>query len=103
MEIGWRRRTLSPRKTARQARSRATVEALLEATADILIRHRYAKLTTNRTRRCRGRHPSRDRGASTGSRKRRDWRGVDYAVEPLPAPKIDGITTPFVLADRQPV
>ena len=43
-----RRRTLSPRKTARQARSRATVEALLEATADILIRHGYAKLTTNR-------------------------------------------------------
>ncbi|MGH9410861.1 MAG: TetR/AcrR family transcriptional regulator [Vicinamibacterales bacterium] len=43
-----RRRTLSPRKTARQERSRATVEALLEATADILIRHGYAKLTTNR-------------------------------------------------------
>jgi AcrR family transcriptional regulator len=43
-----RRRALSPRKTARQERSRATVEALLEATADILIRHGYAKLTTNR-------------------------------------------------------
>jgi AcrR family transcriptional regulator len=43
-----RKRRLSPRKTARQERSRATVEALLEATADILIRHGYAKLTTNR-------------------------------------------------------
>ena len=42
------RRKLSPRKTARQDRSRATVEALLEATADILVRHGYAKLTTNR-------------------------------------------------------
>ena len=42
------RRKLSPRKTAQQARSRATVEALLDATADILIRHGYAKLTTNR-------------------------------------------------------
>src|SRR5215831_6874257 len=43
-----RRRRLSPRKTARQERSRATVEALLEATADILTRHGYATLTTNR-------------------------------------------------------
>src|SRR6516164_3474428 len=43
-----RRRRLSPRKTARQQRSRATVDALLEATADILIRHGYARLTTNR-------------------------------------------------------
>jgi len=43
-----RRRTLSPRKTPRQERSRATVEALLDATTDILIRHGYAKLTTNR-------------------------------------------------------
>src|SRR5262249_22608038 len=43
-----RKRKLSPRKTPRQDRSRATVEALLEATADILIRHGYAKLTTNR-------------------------------------------------------
>jgi AcrR family transcriptional regulator len=39
---------LSPRKTPRQHRSRATVEALLEATTDILIRDGYAKLTTNR-------------------------------------------------------
>jgi AcrR family transcriptional regulator len=43
-----RKRRLSPRKTPRQERSRATVEALLEATADILIRQGYAKLTTNR-------------------------------------------------------
>src|SRR5262252_10957748 len=41
-------RRLSPRKTPRQERSRATVEALLEATADILIREGYSKLTTNR-------------------------------------------------------
>jgi AcrR family transcriptional regulator len=43
-----RKRRLSPRKTPRQERSRATVEALLEAAADILVRHGYAKLTTNR-------------------------------------------------------
>ncbi len=43
-----RKRRLLPRKTPRQDRSRATVEALLEATTDILIRHGYAKLTTNR-------------------------------------------------------
>jgi len=43
-----RKRRLSPRKKPRQERSRATVEALLEATADILVRHGYAKLTTNR-------------------------------------------------------
>jgi AcrR family transcriptional regulator len=43
-----RTRRLSPRKKPRQERSRATVEALLEATADILIRDGYAKLTTNR-------------------------------------------------------
>ena len=42
------KRRLSPRKTPRQERSRATVEALLEATADILIREGYTKLTTNR-------------------------------------------------------
>jgi AcrR family transcriptional regulator len=42
------KRTLSPRKTPRQERSRATVEALLEATTDILSREGYAKLTTNR-------------------------------------------------------
>jgi len=43
-----RKRGLSPKKTPRQDRSRATVEALLEATTDILIRQGYAKLTTNR-------------------------------------------------------
>lgn len=43
-----RKRRLLPRKTPRQDRSRATVDALLEATADILIHHGYAKLTTNR-------------------------------------------------------
>jgi AcrR family transcriptional regulator len=42
------KRRFSPRKTPRQERSRATVEALLEATADILVRDGYAKLTTNR-------------------------------------------------------
>jgi len=42
------KRRLSPRKTPRQERSRSTVEALLEATTDILIRQGYAKLTTNR-------------------------------------------------------
>ena len=42
------RRKLSPRKTPRQERSRATVEALIEATADILVRDGYARLTTNR-------------------------------------------------------
>jgi AcrR family transcriptional regulator len=42
------KRRLSPRKTPRQERSRATVEALLEATTDILIRQGYARLTTNR-------------------------------------------------------
>jgi AcrR family transcriptional regulator len=39
---------LSPRKKPLQDRSRATVDALLEATADILVRHGYARLTTNR-------------------------------------------------------
>jgi AcrR family transcriptional regulator len=43
-----RRSKLSPRKQPRQDRSRATVEALLEATADILTRHGYSRLTTNR-------------------------------------------------------
>jgi AcrR family transcriptional regulator len=36
------------KKAPRQARARATVEALLQATADILKRDGYAKLTTNR-------------------------------------------------------
>lgn len=48
MEGDVRKRKLSPRKTPVQARSRATVDALLEATADILIRRGYGKLTTNR-------------------------------------------------------
>jgi AcrR family transcriptional regulator len=43
-----KKRRLSPRKTPLQERSRATVEAILEATADILVRDGYAKLTTNR-------------------------------------------------------
>lgn len=43
-----KRRKFSPRKTPKQDRSRATVEALLEATADILTRDGYGKLTTNR-------------------------------------------------------
>jgi AcrR family transcriptional regulator len=43
-----KKRRLSPRKAPRQERSRATVEALLEAAADILGREGYAKLTTNR-------------------------------------------------------
>jgi AcrR family transcriptional regulator len=38
----------TPRKTPRQARSRATVDAILEAVAYILARHGYAGLTTNR-------------------------------------------------------
>jgi len=42
------KRRLSLRKAPRQERSRATVEALLEATTDILIREGYTKLTTNR-------------------------------------------------------
>jgi len=43
-----RKRRLSPRKTPLQDRSRATVDAILEATADILVRDGYEKLTTNR-------------------------------------------------------
>lgn len=42
------RAKLSPRKTPTQERSRATVDALVQATADILVRDGYAKLTTNR-------------------------------------------------------
>jgi AcrR family transcriptional regulator len=38
----------SPRKTASQERSRATVEALLEATARVLIRDGYDRASTNR-------------------------------------------------------
>jgi len=43
-----KKRRLLPRKRPRQERSRATVEALLDATTDILLRDGYAKLTTNR-------------------------------------------------------
>ena len=39
---------LSPRKSPRQQRSRATVEAILEAATDILIRQGAGRLTTNR-------------------------------------------------------
>ncbi|KFE71414.1 TetR/AcrR family transcriptional regulator [Hyalangium minutum] len=42
------RAKLSPRKMPSQERSRATVDALVQATADILVRDGYAKLTTNR-------------------------------------------------------
>jgi len=38
----------NPRKTASQGRSRATVDALLEATARILIREGYDQASTNR-------------------------------------------------------
>jgi AcrR family transcriptional regulator len=45
---GARRARLSPRKSPRQERSRATVEAILEAATDILIRQGAGRLTTNR-------------------------------------------------------
>ncbi|RKH70210.1 TetR/AcrR family transcriptional regulator [Corallococcus aberystwythensis] len=47
-EPGMPRAKLSPRKMPTQERSRATVDALVQATADILVRDGYAKLTTNR-------------------------------------------------------
>lgn len=37
-----------PRKTARQSRSRMTVEALLEATARVLVQEGYERTSTNR-------------------------------------------------------
>jgi AcrR family transcriptional regulator len=43
-----RRVRLSPRKSPRQERSRATVEAILGAATDILIRQGGRRLTTNR-------------------------------------------------------
>jgi AcrR family transcriptional regulator len=43
-----RRARLSPKKSPRQERSRATVEAILQAATDILIRQGAGRLTTNR-------------------------------------------------------
>src|SRR4030095_5955269 len=43
-----RRAGLSPRKSPRQERSRATVEAILQAATDILVRQGASRLTTNR-------------------------------------------------------
>ena len=43
-----RKSKLSPRKLPRQERSHATVEALLQATTDILVRQGASRLTTNR-------------------------------------------------------
>src|SRR5262252_4486356 len=37
----------TPRKQPRQARSKATVDTILEATARVLIKHGYDGLTTN--------------------------------------------------------
>ena len=48
MKTTRRKPRLSSKKKPRQERSRATVEAILEAATDILIRHGHAKLTTNR-------------------------------------------------------
>lgn len=39
---------MNPRKTASQQRSQATVEALLDATARILVREGYERASTNR-------------------------------------------------------
>ena len=39
--------TVSPRKLPRQARSQATVDALLDATAQVLVERGYARTTTN--------------------------------------------------------
>lgn len=46
--MGRARPLTSPRKRASQARSRATVDALIEATARILVRLGYEKTSTNR-------------------------------------------------------
>ncbi|WP_437960199.1 TetR/AcrR family transcriptional regulator [Sorangium sp. So ce119] len=43
-----KRVAITPRKQPTQERSRATVEAILQATAYILVREGYARLTTNR-------------------------------------------------------
>ena len=43
-----KKKTASPRKTPEQDRSRATVEAIVEAAAHILVKHGYDAFTTNR-------------------------------------------------------
>ena len=43
-----------PRKVPKQERSRATVEALLEATARVLLKEGYEKASTNRTTKVSG-------------------------------------------------
>jgi AcrR family transcriptional regulator len=43
-----RKKTANPRKAPEQDRSRATVEAIVEAAAHILIKHGYDAFTTNR-------------------------------------------------------
>src|ERR1700709_246568 len=43
-----RRPLINPRKNASQERSRATVDALVEATARILVREGFDKASTNR-------------------------------------------------------
>lgn len=43
-----RRKTANPRKTPEQDRSRATVEAIVEAAAHILVKYGYDAFTTNR-------------------------------------------------------
>lgn len=43
-----RKPTTKPRKNASQARSRATIDALIEATARILVREGFEKASTNR-------------------------------------------------------
>ena len=43
-----RRTRTRPRKAPKQARSRETVEAILEAAARVFVQHGYAKATTNR-------------------------------------------------------
>jgi AcrR family transcriptional regulator len=43
-----RRASTTPRKIPRQERAKATVEALLEATAYVLVREGYARASTNR-------------------------------------------------------
>src|SRR6185437_12667327 len=47
VEMGRRPQT-NPRKTASQKRSRATVDALVEATARVLIKEGYDRTSTNR-------------------------------------------------------